>query len=135
MLCLERDSLRHEHQATVQKYRASIRDLVVLADNSAADAHSDFNLAHLRIRAARGVCDAVASDAEASGNRSCCNQPGRPSGVLRGALHGASPSVGWCRDAPSRLRLNARCERSRGLLWRSAATRRAVARRDGVAHR
>ena len=57
MLCIERDSLRHEHQATVQKYRASIRDLVVLVDHSAADAHSDFNLAHLRIRVARGACE------------------------------------------------------------------------------
>jgi hypothetical protein len=57
MLCIERDSLRQEHQATVQKYRASIRDLVVLVDNLAADSHSDFNLAHQRIRAARGACE------------------------------------------------------------------------------
>jgi hypothetical protein len=51
MLCAERDSLRQERLAAVQSLRVSIRDLVVLVDNSAADA--DFNLAHLRIRAAR----------------------------------------------------------------------------------
>ena len=48
------------HQAAVQKFRASIRDLVVLVDNSAAD--SDFNLAQRRIRAARRACE-VARDA------------------------------------------------------------------------
>jgi hypothetical protein len=52
MLCAERDSLREEHHAAVQNLRVSIRDLVVLVDNSASD--SDFNLAHLRIRAAHG---------------------------------------------------------------------------------
>ena len=30
MLCVERDSLRQEHQATVQNFRASLRDLVYL---------------------------------------------------------------------------------------------------------
>jgi hypothetical protein len=30
MLCIERDSLRQEHQATVSNFSASIRDLVVL---------------------------------------------------------------------------------------------------------
>ena len=59
MLCAERDSLRHEHQAAVQKFRASLRGLVVLVDNSAAD--SDFNLAQWRIRAARNACE-VARD-------------------------------------------------------------------------
>ena len=51
MLCAERDSLRHEHQAAVQNFRASIRDLVILVDNSVAD--SDFNLSHRRIGVAR----------------------------------------------------------------------------------
>lgn len=60
MLCAERDLLRHEHQAAVQNLRASILDLVVLVDNSAAD--SDFDLAHRRIRIARRACE-VARDA------------------------------------------------------------------------
>jgi len=51
MLCAERDSLRHEHQAALQNLRASIRDLVILVDDPAAD--SDFNLAHRRISVAR----------------------------------------------------------------------------------
>ena len=53
MPCAERDLLRQEHQAAVHNFRAAIRDLVALVDNSAAD--SDFNLAHLRIRSARGA--------------------------------------------------------------------------------
>jgi hypothetical protein len=57
MLCAERDSLRQEHQATVRNFRASIRDLVILVDNSALDSAADFNLASIRIRAARGVCE------------------------------------------------------------------------------
>ena len=60
MLCAQHDSLRQEHQAAVHKFRESLRDLVVLVDNSAAD--SDFNLAHRRIRAARRACE-VARDA------------------------------------------------------------------------
>jgi hypothetical protein len=60
MLCAEHDSLRHEHQAAVQSFRASIRDLVILVDNSATD--SDFNLAHRRIRVARRAYE-VARDA------------------------------------------------------------------------
>ena len=60
MLCAQHDSLRQEHQAAVQKFRESIRDLVVLVDNSATD--SDFNLAHLRIRATRRDCE-MARDA------------------------------------------------------------------------
>jgi hypothetical protein len=57
MLCAERDSLRHERQAVAQNFRASIRDLVILVDNSAAD--SDFNLAHRRIRVARRAYEAA----------------------------------------------------------------------------
>lgn len=60
MLCAERDSLRHEHQAAVQNVRASIGDLVILVDNSASD--SDFNLAHGRIGVARRAYE-VARDA------------------------------------------------------------------------
>jgi hypothetical protein len=55
MSCADRDSLRLEHRAAVQNFRASICDLVALVDNSATD--SDFDLAHLRIRAARGTCE------------------------------------------------------------------------------
>jgi hypothetical protein len=60
MLCAERDLLRQEHRAAIQSLRVSIRDLVVLVDNSATD--SDFNLAHLRIRATRRDCE-MARDA------------------------------------------------------------------------
>jgi hypothetical protein len=57
----EHDLLRQEQQATIQSFRASIHDLVILVDdNSATD--SDFNLAHRRIRAARRACK-VARDA------------------------------------------------------------------------
>jgi hypothetical protein len=55
MLCIERDSLRREHHATVQIFRASLRGLAVLVDTSATD--SDFNLAHRRIRVARRACE------------------------------------------------------------------------------
>jgi hypothetical protein len=62
MECAERDSSLQEHQAAFQKFRASICDLVVLVDTSTAD--SDFNLAQLRIRAARGRCDATQATLE-----------------------------------------------------------------------
>ena len=55
MPCAERDSLRQEHEATVQDFRASIRELAVLVDTSAAD--SDFNMAHRRIRVALRACE------------------------------------------------------------------------------
>ena len=48
------DSLRLEHRAAVQHYLAAIRDLAALVDTSATD--SEFDLAHLRIRAASGAC-------------------------------------------------------------------------------
>jgi hypothetical protein len=57
MMCSENESLRQEHQATVASFRAAIGNLVALVDNSATD--SEFNLAHLRIRIARGVCEAA----------------------------------------------------------------------------
>jgi hypothetical protein len=59
MLCAQQDSLRQEHQASFQKFRASIRDLVVLVDNSAAGSDSDFDLAHRRIRATRRAWEAA----------------------------------------------------------------------------
>jgi hypothetical protein len=55
MLCAERDSLRQDHKAAIENFRASMNDLVVLVDNSGAD--SNFDLAHLRIRVARGACE------------------------------------------------------------------------------
>ena len=55
MLCKERDSLRDEHRAAVQGFRAFIRDLAVLVDTSATD--PDFNLAHRQIRAALRDCE------------------------------------------------------------------------------
>ena len=55
MRCAEHDSLRQEYQATVANFRAAIRDLVDLVDNSATD--SDFTSAHWRIRAARAIYD------------------------------------------------------------------------------
>jgi hypothetical protein len=55
ILCAEHDSLRKEHRVAVHNFRAAISDLVVLVDHSAVD--SDFNLAHLRIRAARGASE------------------------------------------------------------------------------
>jgi hypothetical protein len=64
MLCVERDSLRQEHQVTVRNFRASIRDLVVLVDNSDLNSASDFDFAHIRIRAARGTCEAAQATLE-----------------------------------------------------------------------
>jgi hypothetical protein len=60
MPCALLDSLRQEHRTAVQDFRASIYDLVVLVDTSAAD--SDLNLAHRRIKNARWDC-AAARDA------------------------------------------------------------------------
>lgn len=53
--CAEKESLRREHQASVASFRAAIRDLIVLVENSATD--SGFDLAHLKIRVARGSCE------------------------------------------------------------------------------
>jgi hypothetical protein len=52
-LSAEHDSLRQELRASGQNLVATIRHLVGLVDTSATD--SDFDLAHLRIKAARGV--------------------------------------------------------------------------------
>jgi len=60
MPCAEQGLLRQEHWAAVQNFRAAIRDMVLLVDNSATD--SNFNLGHRRIRAARRACE-VARDA------------------------------------------------------------------------
>ena len=57
MLCAERDSLWQQHRVIVQQFRASIRNLVALVDNSASDL--SFNLAHRRIRATRRACEAA----------------------------------------------------------------------------
>ena len=47
MPCAEQDLLRQKHRTAVQNFRAAIRDLVLLVDNSATD--SNFNLGHRRI--------------------------------------------------------------------------------------
>jgi hypothetical protein len=60
MPCVVLDSLWQEHWTGLQDFRASIYDLVVLVDNSAAD--SDFTLAHRHIKNARWNC-ATARDA------------------------------------------------------------------------
>jgi hypothetical protein len=62
MLCTEHDSLRQAQREAVKTFRASIRDLVVLVENSATD--SDFTLAHLRIRAACGACEVARATLE-----------------------------------------------------------------------
>ena len=64
MLFVDRDPLREEHQATVQNFRTSIHDLLVLVDNSALDSAADFNLAPIRLRAARGVCEVAQATRE-----------------------------------------------------------------------
>jgi hypothetical protein len=60
--CAEHDSLRQEHRAAVQNFRAAMGDLVALVENLATD--SDFSLAHLRIRAARGACEVARATLE-----------------------------------------------------------------------
>ena len=54
-MCAERDSLWQERRIAVKTFHAAIRDLVVLVDESGTDL--DFNLAHLRVSAARGGCE------------------------------------------------------------------------------
>ena len=55
MLCAEQHAFWQEHQAAVKNYIAAMRALAELVDHSAED--PAFNLAHLRIKAARGLCD------------------------------------------------------------------------------
>ena len=55
MPCAEGNTLWQEYRAAVHNAHAAIRELVALVDNSATN--SDFNLAHLRIKAARGLCE------------------------------------------------------------------------------
>jgi len=62
MLCAERDSLQQVYRVAAQSFRESIHDLVVLVDHSGTD--SEFNLAHLRIRAARGTCEVARAASE-----------------------------------------------------------------------
>jgi hypothetical protein len=55
ILCAERDSLRQERWIAVRNFREAIHALVVLVEKSGTD--SDFDLAHLQVRAARGACE------------------------------------------------------------------------------
>ena len=55
MRCAEQNAFWQEHRAAVKNYVAAIHALVALVDQSADNLA--FNLAHLRIKAARGRCD------------------------------------------------------------------------------
>ena len=55
-LCAERDSLRRERLIAVQNFRQAIHDMVTLLQASGAQ-DSELDLAHLRVRAARGACE------------------------------------------------------------------------------
>jgi hypothetical protein len=54
-MSVERDSLGQEYREAVQNYIETIRDLAALVDISVTD--SEFDLAHLRISAARDACE------------------------------------------------------------------------------
>jgi hypothetical protein len=62
MLCAEQNAFWQEHRAAVHNYHAAVRVLIVLVDKSATN--SDFNLAHLKIRATRGLCEAAQAPLE-----------------------------------------------------------------------
>jgi hypothetical protein len=53
VLCAEYNAFWQEHRAAVKDYLAAVRDLVALVDHSSAT-NTQSNLAHLRIKAARG---------------------------------------------------------------------------------
>jgi ABC-type branched-subunit amino acid transport system substrate-binding protein len=55
MLCAEQHAFSQEYRAAVHNYHAAIRLPVVLIDRSATN--SDFNLAHLKTKAARGLSE------------------------------------------------------------------------------
>ena len=55
MLCAEQRALWQEHRTAVKNYIAAMHALAELVNHSAEDAA--FNHAHLRIKAARGLCD------------------------------------------------------------------------------
>lgn len=55
MLCADRNAFWQEQQAAVENYITAMRSLVALVDHSAAN--PAFDLAHLLITAARGLCD------------------------------------------------------------------------------
>jgi len=55
MLWAEQHSFWQEHRAAVKNYIESIQHLVALVDQSAEN--PAFNRAHLRIKAARALCD------------------------------------------------------------------------------
>jgi hypothetical protein len=57
MLCAEQHAFWQEHRAAVKNYVAAIHALVELVDQSAEN--PAFNRAHLRIKAARALCDAA----------------------------------------------------------------------------
>jgi hypothetical protein len=56
MLSTERDSLRHQRWIAVSNFRDAIHDMVALLEASGTP-DSELDLAHLRIRTARGACE------------------------------------------------------------------------------
>jgi hypothetical protein len=56
MLCAERDSLRQERWIAVSNFREAIHDMVALLEASGTN-DLDLDLAHFRVRAARGACE------------------------------------------------------------------------------
>jgi len=56
MLCDERDSLRQERWIAVSNFREAIHDMVALLEASGTP-DSELDLAHLRVRTARGACE------------------------------------------------------------------------------
>ena len=55
MLCAQQHAFWQEHRAAVKNYIAAMHALAELVNDSAED--PAFNHAHLRITAARGLCD------------------------------------------------------------------------------
>ena len=55
MLCAEQHALWQEHRAAVKNYIAAMHALAELVNHFAED--PAFDHAHLRIKAARGLCD------------------------------------------------------------------------------
>ena len=73
MLCMEQHAFWQEHRAAVKNYVAAIQALVGLVNHSADD--PAFNLAHLRIRAARGLCDVTRAALELHEAEHGCANP------------------------------------------------------------
>jgi hypothetical protein len=73
MLCAEQNAFWQEYRAAVRNYHAAIRELAVLVDDSAKN--SDFNLAHIKIKAARGFCEVAQAALEHHEAEHRCGKP------------------------------------------------------------